>query len=204
MYDPHDKKKHTRNFDPRLIDLFTTSVLRILQSPNPEFFANSLTSPNYPIYLVSLFVVAFHQHIWFVQISFLKIWDLNFVRLCGEQLIWNWYLLYYVRTSYTKESQVFWWLINKREKNSLRLYFIRRIFFFAKRSLAFVVQWTFFKLFTGFWQQIPNTVSTRYHECFLVLIKIRTCCYLLLEFVKLEDFLLDPVNILFVLFFTVL
>jgi len=36
MYDPQDKKKKTRNFDPRLIDLFTTSVSRILQSPNPE------------------------------------------------------------------------------------------------------------------------------------------------------------------------
>ena len=130
-------RKKTRNFDPRLIDLFTTTVSRILQSPNPEFYVNLLTSSNDSIYLVNLFFVLFHRHIWFDQISFLKIWDLNFVKLCGEKLIWNWYLLYYVRTSYTKESQVFWWLINKREKNSLRLYFIHRIFF-SQRGLAFV------------------------------------------------------------------
>ena len=130
-------RKKTRNFDPRLIDLFTTTVSRILQSPNPEFYVNLLTSSNDSIYLVNLFFVLFHRHIWFDQISFLKIWDLNFVKLCGEKLIWNWYLLYYERTSYTKESQVFWWLINKREKNSLRLYFIHRIFF-SQRGLAFV------------------------------------------------------------------
>ena len=166
MYDPHDKKKNTRNFDPQLIDLFTTSVLRILQSPNPEFFANSLTSPNDPIYyLVSLFVVVFHQHIWFVQISFLKNLGFGF----RETMWWTPHMkliLAILRTSYTKESQVFWWLINKREKNSLRLYFIRRIFF-SQTGLAFVIQWTLFKLFTGFRQQIPNTVSTRFHEFFI-------------------------------------
>ena len=134
-------RKKTRNFDPRLIDLFTTTVSRILQSPNPEFYVNLLTSSNDSIYLVNLFFVLFHRHIWFDQISFLKIWDLNFVKLCGEKLIWNWYLLYYVRTSYTKESQVFWWLINKREKNSLRLYFIHRIFFPKEVLLSFFIEY---------------------------------------------------------------
>ena len=80
-------RKKTRNFDPRLIDLFTTTVSRILQSPNPEFYVNLLTSSNNSIYLVNLFFVLFHRHIWFDQISFLKIWDLNFVKLCGEKLI---------------------------------------------------------------------------------------------------------------------